>query len=207
LTHIRHVLVAGLLITFVFLALNSTCKPFCAVGLSHLHSLTMVAQFITLFAGLVIIVENYIHDALIAAGEADTTAEKVSFITYLVYLFNGAVVVWPALDGFMQADLSETLEEFKNMCASFVDFGKDSKSADPSNLILADKGEEFVISPGAESADHTTTLKCPENEQKTPFQDTGNQEPSYASAGQVQWHTFEHAGGVRAQAQPVAGQP
>jgi hypothetical protein len=200
----HHIVVAGLLITFVFLALNSSCKPFCTVGLSHLHSLTMVAQFITLFAGLVIIMENSIRQELIAAGEADTTAEKVSFITYLVYLFNGAVVVWPALDSFMQSEPYETLEEFKKMWASFIGSGNDSDSADPSMLIFSDKAAELVISSGPS---HTTISESPDTEQETLLQDTSDQDPGYLRVGQVQEHTFEHAGGVRAHALHVAGQP
>jgi hypothetical protein len=151
----------------------------------------MVAQFITLFAGLVFILENYIRQALVTAGEVDTTSEKVSFITYLVYLFNGAVVVWPALDSFMQANPAEHLEQFKNMCASFVGSGKVVESEVHSIEEIAEKGEELVItsSPGPY---HTTTSECGDTEQKTTFQDTNNQEPL--------GHTFEHAGGVRAQA-------
>lgn len=51
---------AGLLVTFVFLALNAAYKSFCTEGLSRLHSLTLVAQFITLYGGLVLIVEDYL---------------------------------------------------------------------------------------------------------------------------------------------------
>ncbi len=201
---LHHVLVAGLLITFVFLALNSTCKPFCTVGLSHLHSLTMVAQFITLFAGLVIIVEKYIRQTLIAAGEEDTTVEKISIVTYLVYLLNGAVMVWPALDGFMQADPSETLTEFTNMCASFGSSGTASITPDHPIFDLADKVEES-------GPEHTTTLEHPDSEQQTQFQAESIQEESvqddvHRSEGQFSVYSFEHAGGVRAQAQPETGQ-
>jgi hypothetical protein len=182
----------------------------------------MVAQFVTLFAGLVMILENYIRQTLIAAGEEDTTVEKVSIITYLVYLFNGAVVVWPAFDGIMQADPSEILEEFKNMCASFVSSNTDIKSADPQNLIHAsfatshtdiksadppilsfsDHEEEFPVGPGP---NHTTTLECPDTQQQIQvFPDEGNQYLVHLSEDQVYGQPFEHAGGVRAQ--PKAGQ-
>jgi hypothetical protein len=161
----------------------------------------MVAQFITLFAGLVIIVENYIHQTLIAAGEADTTAEKISILTYLVYLSNGAVVAWPALDGFMQASPSETLAQLKDMCASFVRSGTTSKSADPPILSLADQEEELGIGP---CLDHKTLLGCPDTEQQTPCQNESNQNLVYSSQ-QAQGHIFEHAGGVRIQAQPESG--
>ena len=162
----------------------------------------MVAQFITLFAGLVITLENYIRQTLIAAGEVDTTVEKISILTYLVYFFNGAVVVWPTIDGFMQADPSETLQEFKNMYASFVGSDNDSESADPPILNFADKVEELVVGPVPY---HTTALERPDAEHQIQFQQESNQDSAYVSAGQVCMPSFEHAGGVRAQ--PEAGQP
>jgi hypothetical protein len=87
----------GLLITFLFLALTSTCKPFCTEGLSRLHSLTLVAQFISLFGGLVLIIEDYISAQLAVANESDNTSYKTSVIYVLVYLCNGAVAGWPAI--------------------------------------------------------------------------------------------------------------
>jgi hypothetical protein len=87
----------GLLITFFFLALTSTCKPFCTEGLSRLHALTLVAQFISLFGGLVLIVEEFISEQLAAANESDNTSIKTSIIHALVFLCNGAVVGWPII--------------------------------------------------------------------------------------------------------------
>jgi hypothetical protein len=86
-----------LLITFIFLALTSACKPFCTEGLSRLHALTLVAQFITLYGGLVLIVEDYIKQQLAAANQSDGGSSKLVIIYGLVYLCNGAVVGWPAI--------------------------------------------------------------------------------------------------------------
>ena len=87
----------GLLITFFFLALTSACKPFCTEGLSRLHALTLIAQFISLFGGLVLIVEDYISAQLVAANENDNTSNTTSIIYALVYLCNGSVVGWPII--------------------------------------------------------------------------------------------------------------
>jgi hypothetical protein len=86
-----------LLITFIFLALTAACKPFCTEGLSRLHALTLVAQFITLYGGLVLIVEDYIKQQLAAANQSDGGSSKLVIIYGLVYLCNGAVVGWPAI--------------------------------------------------------------------------------------------------------------
>jgi hypothetical protein len=87
----------GLLITFLFLALTSTCKPFCTEGLSRLHALTLVAQFISLFGGLVLIVEDYISSQLATSNESNNTSSQTSIIYALIYLCNGAVVGWPVI--------------------------------------------------------------------------------------------------------------
>ena len=87
----------GLLITFFFLALTSACKPFCTEGLSRLHALTLVAQLVSLYSGLVLIVEDNISVQFSAANESDNTSGKTSILYALIYLFNGAVVGWPAI--------------------------------------------------------------------------------------------------------------
>ncbi len=58
-----------------------------------------MVQFISLYGGLVLIVEGYIQAQLAAANQAGhgDTKGKNSIIYALVYLCNGAVVGWPAI--------------------------------------------------------------------------------------------------------------
>ena len=105
---------AGLLITFVFLCVTTACKPYCTEGLSNLNSLTMVAQFITLYGGLVLIVEDFIQQQLMAANQADTTGQESSIIYFLVYTCNGAVIVFPVLQMLFQTSPAKYAEDTLN---------------------------------------------------------------------------------------------
>ena len=109
---------AGLIITFVFLAITSSCAPFCTAGLSNLHSLTLVAQFITLYGGLVLIVEDYILQALQAAGEADTTSSQTFIIYWLVYICNLAVICWPIIQFLLMTRKADYRKNAKALLAS-----------------------------------------------------------------------------------------
>ena len=66
-------------------------------GLSRLHALTLVAQFITLYGGPVLIVKDYIKQQLAAANQRDSSSGKLVIIYALVYLCNCSVVCWPAV--------------------------------------------------------------------------------------------------------------
>jgi hypothetical protein len=48
---------AGMLFTFVFLGLNTVLQPFCTLPLSRLQSCSLLAQIITLFGGLMLILQ------------------------------------------------------------------------------------------------------------------------------------------------------
>jgi hypothetical protein len=54
-------------------------------------------QFISLYGGLVLIVEGYIQAQLAAANQTGDTEGKNSIIYALIYLCNGAVVGWPII--------------------------------------------------------------------------------------------------------------
>ena len=45
-------LATGALITFLFLLLNLTCRPFCTPGFNNLQSFSLISQFLTLFCGI-----------------------------------------------------------------------------------------------------------------------------------------------------------
>jgi hypothetical protein len=90
-------LCTGLLITFFFLGLNNTCRPYCTDGLSNVHSLSLVAQFITLFGGVVLVLHTYMRREAIQAGEKDSTSTENSMIEFLIFFSNGTLLIWPAI--------------------------------------------------------------------------------------------------------------
>ena len=101
----------GLLITFIFLCVTTASKPYCTEGLSNLNSLTMVAQFITLYGGLVLIVEDYIQQQLIAANQADSTGPQSIIIYILIYFCNGAVMAFPVIQKLLQKSPARYAED------------------------------------------------------------------------------------------------
>jgi hypothetical protein len=46
-----------MLVTFVFLGLNTVLQPFCTLPLSRLQSFSLLAQILTLFGGLMLILQ------------------------------------------------------------------------------------------------------------------------------------------------------
>jgi hypothetical protein len=197
---------AGLLITFIFLALNASCKPYCTVGLSHLHSLTLVAQFITLFGGLVIIVEDYIQQSLIAAGEIDTTTAKVSIISYLVYLGNGAVLIWPSVDWMLQTSPSDIFELVGSMFTQSIGSGEDSDedSKAVTDAVAMNSAAGVTSSGPGHNVEFDRSVIVTDSEQQTQSQDLSEPEQQIGSMTESirqvsiqEDHGFELAGGVR----------
>jgi hypothetical protein len=151
--------------------------------------MTLVAQFFTLFGGLVIIIQGFIQQSLIAAGESDTTVE-VSIVTYIVYMVNIAVVGWPAIDILVQTNPLNIWNQASSMFSSCV---KDrSVSADytiPTDH--ADKVDETIARPGQ---NHTDTSIGPVSDQPMKF----DHDLSAQAAG-----VFFMAGGVKPLLNPI----
>jgi len=92
---------SGAMITFSFLILALNYRPFCTSTLNSLNSITLVAQFCTLFVGLMIA----LLDANPAQGGAEDRRDR-AIITVMVMLINGAALVWPILIKILSGTLS-----------------------------------------------------------------------------------------------------
>ena len=52
-------LTTGAMITFAFLVMNLSYRPYCTDGLNYLQTFSLIAQFLTLFCGILI---GYVGD-------------------------------------------------------------------------------------------------------------------------------------------------
>jgi hypothetical protein len=120
----------GLGITFFFLALNAACKPFCTEGLSRLSALTLIAQFITLYGGVVLIVEDFIRKERSASNEEDNTSNIISAIYGLVYISNAAVCVWPAIQVLLAFDYVQYVQSAMKRFSSRTETQQDNEKND-----------------------------------------------------------------------------
>ena len=85
-------LAVGAMITFVFLVASMLIRPFCSAGLNSLNSMSLVAQFCTLFVGINIALLD-----LTQAGQGSSDDTDRAVIVVMVVLVNAATLVWPLL--------------------------------------------------------------------------------------------------------------
>jgi hypothetical protein len=165
----------GLAITFIFLALNSACKPFCTEGLSRLSALTLIAQFITLYGGMVLIVEYFIKKERSASNEEDTTSNTISIIYGLVYISNAAVCGWPAIQFLLVSDpvryMKSALKRFSSSPEIKDDNEKylDSQSSD---IVAEQQAQQQATTVGISSLVHIKEMSnCPSQDEFLQFQE------------------------------------
>jgi hypothetical protein len=109
----------GAMITFSFLILALNYRPFCTSTLNSLNSMTLIAQFCTLFVGIMIA----LLDASPAQEGADDRFDR-AIMTVMVMLINGATMVWPFLRKILSGTLSGYFELFvgfyQGCCSLYV---------------------------------------------------------------------------------------
>jgi hypothetical protein len=98
-----------MLFTFIFLGLNTVLQPFCTLALSRLQSCTLLAQIISLFGGLMLILQKFIDDQARTAGIYGSDSLQPAFFDGLIYLINGVVICWPALQIMLLGEVIDTL--------------------------------------------------------------------------------------------------
>jgi len=86
-------LFTGAMIAFVFLILNLHIRPFCTAGLNSLSIISLIAQFLTLFVGIIIA----LLDASPSNGVDNVSQVHHTLITVVVLLLNVTTLAWPIL--------------------------------------------------------------------------------------------------------------
>ncbi len=150
--------------------------------------------------------EDYIQQSLIAAGETDTTTAKVSIITYLVYLGNGAVLIWPSVDWVLQTSPSDIFELVGSIFTQSIGSGEDSqKDARAVTDAVAMNGADGVASAGpGHIVEFDSSVIANDSEQQTQNHDLSENEQQMGSMTESirqvsiqENHGFDLAGGVR----------
>jgi hypothetical protein len=93
-----------MLTTFVFLGLITSIKPYCTVGLSSLQICSLVAEFITLFSGILLVINEYIGADKRRTGQSNSDMDyQTQIVAFMIFVSNFLVMVWPFVQiiGFM----------------------------------------------------------------------------------------------------------
>jgi hypothetical protein len=102
----------GSMITFFFLLLGLFWRPFCSSTLNNLNSGTLIAQFCTLFVGIMIT----LLDAMPAGtgqGEGDSLDRAI--MAFMVVAVNGFALSWPFIHKVLSGKLAEYYEMTKDI--------------------------------------------------------------------------------------------
>ena len=97
---------AGLFITFCFLLANMTFQPFATPSLNTLQSFSMVAQFLTLFVGIMMaFTEKQEQD------DTNTAGTDRAIVSVLIVLINGTMMLFPVLQLFLNGGLQDYYQQ------------------------------------------------------------------------------------------------
>ena len=104
-------LATGAMITFVFLVLNLKIRPFCSDNLNAVQTFSLVAQFLTLFSGILI---GYLEE--MEAGKNAKSSDQgdqndTGVLGSMIVVINCATLVWPILRKIMVGKVEEYMEK------------------------------------------------------------------------------------------------
>jgi hypothetical protein len=108
-----------MIITFTFLVLYTAVQPYCTPGLSKTQACSLIAQFVTLFAGMCLVVEFYIQKDLISAGEVDITNQSSEVFGSFIIGINLLVASWPTIMLLMSDDFEFYLGIISRLLKNF----------------------------------------------------------------------------------------
>jgi hypothetical protein len=95
----------GAMITFLFLLIGLFWRPFCSSNLNNLSSGTLIAEFCTLFVGIMIVV----LDAMPVQGGGDDSLDR-SIMSFTVVAVHGVALGWPFLRWVLSGKLADYYE-------------------------------------------------------------------------------------------------
>ncbi len=100
---------AGAMITFFFLLLGLFWRPFCSSILNSLNNGTLIAQFLTLFVGIMIVLLDAMPAGTSQSGGDDRLDRAI--MSFMVVAVNGVALAWP----FVHKTLSGQLDDYYEM--------------------------------------------------------------------------------------------
>jgi hypothetical protein len=155
------------------MSLITALRPYCTVGLSNLQSCALMAQFITLFGGILLIIDKYLSEEAQNAGESVSPVQR-NLIAYSIYAANLAVMVWPFLQMVFLGQFAETIDKVNKILWVF-------KKEKP---VLLERTDEVPTFTPVSLAHHFA--KIPISSQKDPnTEETINVNQTRTSLGQT----------------------
>jgi hypothetical protein len=112
----------GAMITFFFLLLGLFWRPFCSSILNSLNNGTLIAQFLTLFVGIMIVLLDAMPAGTSQAG-GDDRLDRV-IMSFMVVAVNGVALAWPFLHKVLSGKLADyydmTMEVYYWCCSKYA---------------------------------------------------------------------------------------
>ena len=107
------------MITFIFLMVNSGYSPYCTAGLNSLQTFSLVAQFLTLFVGIMIIVTQATMETDAEDGGDQGDATDKAVIGLMITVLNGSTLVWPMVRKLLAGEATEYLGMAKSFAVTY----------------------------------------------------------------------------------------
>jgi hypothetical protein len=89
--------------------INMAYRPYCTNGLNSLQSFTLIAQFLTLFVGIMILLTK-----ATAVGEEDggsgVNKSEATVVAFVIAILNAATMIWPFLRKLISGDFLTYVE-------------------------------------------------------------------------------------------------
>jgi hypothetical protein len=71
-------------------------KPYCTVGLSSLQICSLVAEFITLFSGILLVINEFIGADKKRTGQSNSDMDyQTQIVAFMIFISNFLVMLWP----------------------------------------------------------------------------------------------------------------
>jgi hypothetical protein len=111
---------AGAMITFFFLLLGLFWRPFCSSTLNSLNNGTLIAQFLTLFVGIMIALLDAIPGG---TSRGDDSIDR-AIMSFMVVAVNGVALAWPFIHKVASGKLADyydmTMNVYTWCCSKYV---------------------------------------------------------------------------------------
>ncbi len=122
----------GAMITFFFLLLGLFLRPFCSSSLNTLNTGTLIAQFCTLFVGIMITLLDAMKSGS-AQGGGDESLDR-AIMAFMVVTVNGVALAWPFVHKVLSGKLADyydmTMDVYYWCCSKYVRwFGNNEQRA------------------------------------------------------------------------------
>jgi hypothetical protein len=98
----------GAMITFFFLLLGLFLRPFCSSSLNNLNTGTLIAQFLTLFVGIMIVILDDMPAGTSEAGGDDRLDRDI--MSFMVFAVNVVALAWPLVHKVLSGQLTDYYE-------------------------------------------------------------------------------------------------